>query len=82
MTIGMCIAVALVGVIAMHCAIAEGRMTYPPNWPRCPSCGDYALDGHITCGRVECNEGEQRRRRQREHQRAQRNEHAIIKEQT
>jgi len=38
-------------------------MTYPPNWPRCPVCDDYALDGHITCGRVECNEGEQRRKR-------------------
>lgn len=29
---------------------------YPPNWPRCPHCGDHALDGHITCGRVGCRE--------------------------
>ena len=28
---------------------------YPVGWPRC-SCGDYALDGHNTCGRVECDE--------------------------
>lgn len=26
---------------------------YPPGWPRC-ACGDYVLDGHETCGRVEC----------------------------
>jgi hypothetical protein len=31
-------------------------MTYPEGWPRC-KCGDYALDGHLTCGRVECDEG-------------------------
>jgi hypothetical protein len=35
--------------------------TYPPNWPRCPICDDFALDGHVTCGRVECNESKQRR---------------------
>jgi len=35
---------------------------FPDNWPRCPGCGDYALDGHITCGRAECNEGKWRRR--------------------
>jgi len=35
---------------------------FPDNWPRCPGCGDYALDGHITCGRVECNEAKWRRR--------------------
>lgn len=33
---------------------------YPPNWPRCVHCGDYALDGHITCGRLACNESEAR----------------------
>jgi len=33
---------------------------YPENWPRCPSCGDYAMDGHITCGRVQCGEAAQR----------------------
>jgi len=45
----------------------ENFMFYPPNWPRCPVCGDYALDGHITCGRYECNEGEQRDRRAEEY---------------
>jgi len=29
---------------------------YPANWPRCPQCGDYAMDGHITCNRLECDE--------------------------
>lgn len=38
-------------------------MSYPENWPRCPKCGDYAMDGHITCGRRECDEGETRRKR-------------------
>jgi hypothetical protein len=38
-------------------------MSFPDNWPRCPVCDDYALDGHITCGRVECNESEQRNKR-------------------
>lgn len=28
---------------------------YPDNWPRC-TCGDFALDGKVTCGRVECAE--------------------------
>ncbi len=28
-------------------------MSYPPDWPRC-ACGDFALDGKATCGRVEC----------------------------
>jgi hypothetical protein len=38
----------------------EGFTPYPDNWPRCPACGDYALDGHITCGRVGCDEAGQR----------------------
>jgi hypothetical protein len=33
---------------------------YPPDWPRCPACDDFALDGHITCGRAECDESGQR----------------------
>ena len=41
-------------------------MTYPPDWPRCPKCDDFALDGHITCGRFECNESEARREAERE----------------
>jgi hypothetical protein len=31
---------------------------YPPDWPRCPACGDFALDGKATCGRVECIEAQ------------------------
>jgi hypothetical protein len=30
--------------------------SYPPGWPKCPNCGAPALDGHITCGNVECAE--------------------------
>ena len=33
---------------------------YPYNWPECPSCGAPALDGHITCGQAQCNEGSYR----------------------
>lgn len=44
----------------------EKTMGYPTDWPRCPCCGDFALDGHITCGRFQCNEGEQRRKRDEE----------------
>ena len=40
---------------------------YPANWPRCPVCEDFAMDGHITCGRFECNEPEERRKRDAEH---------------
>jgi hypothetical protein len=29
---------------------------YPPDWPKCPSCGEPALDGHITCGKATCDE--------------------------
>jgi hypothetical protein len=36
-------------------------MTYSPDWPRCPVCGEYALDGHITCGKADCDEGLQRK---------------------
>ena len=28
---------------------------YPSNWLRC-HCGDFALDGHLTCGRAVCDE--------------------------
>lgn len=35
----------------------ESRGIYPADWPRCPSCGAPALDGHITCGDVRCEEG-------------------------
>jgi len=38
---------------------------YPANWPRCPKCDDFALDGHITCGRLECNESAARSERER-----------------
>lgn len=33
---------------------------YPADWPRCPACGDFAMDGHITCGRLQCAESERR----------------------
>jgi hypothetical protein len=42
---------------------AEKAAGYPPDWPRCPVCGEHALDGHITCGRVECDETRERHRR-------------------
>lgn len=32
---------------------------YPPNWPRC-ACGFPVLDGHLTCGRQECDEAKAR----------------------
>lgn len=28
---------------------------YPVDWPCC-ACGQPVLDGHLTCGRVECDE--------------------------
>lgn len=33
---------------------------YPPGWRRCPGCDRPALDGHITCGDVVCDEGSRR----------------------
>ena len=49
-------------------AIAQGEpikdetdaFGYPTDWPKCPGCGLPALDGHITCGNVECDEGGRR----------------------
>jgi len=35
----------------------SGGMT---DWPRCPNCGDYALDGQATCGRPRCDEARRR----------------------
>lgn len=32
---------------------------YPRDWPKC-HCGDFALDGHLTCGRAECDESRAR----------------------
>lgn len=37
---------------------------YPEGWPRCPVCGEPALDGHITCGNVRCDESGQRKARE------------------
>jgi hypothetical protein len=51
------------GVIATVERKKEDDMGYPANWPQCPKCGEPALDGHITCGSVECNESEKRLRR-------------------
>lgn len=49
---------------ATRCDCACHKQTsapgYPADWPRCPSCGDFALDGHITCGRLECQEASYR----------------------
>jgi hypothetical protein len=28
------------------------------DWPRCPNCGDYALDGQATCGRPRLRAGD------------------------
>ena len=39
---------------------------YPSDWPKCPGCEAPALDGHITCGSVLCNES--RARADREHE--------------
>jgi len=33
---------------------------YPKDWPKCPGCGLPALDGHITCGKVGCDEAGRR----------------------
>lgn len=41
------------------CALAASM--YPPGWPSC-ACGRPVLDGHVTCGHVECAEGEARDR--------------------
>jgi hypothetical protein len=30
---------------------------HPPDWPKCVTCGNPALDGHRTCGLVECHDG-------------------------
>lgn len=40
--------------------LPEPLLGYPPGWPRCPGCGRHALDGHITCGDVACDEGGRR----------------------
>jgi hypothetical protein len=39
---------------------ASGAAEYPAGWPACPGCGQPALDGHITCGNVACDEGGRR----------------------
>lgn len=39
---------------------ALGIRYFPPDWPRCPSCGDHAIAAHATCGRIECGEAQHR----------------------
>lgn len=39
---------------------------YPDSWPKCPACGDFSLDGHLTCGKLQCNEAAARRTQVRE----------------
>ena len=48
------------GCIVDDCSCRAVRGGYPPDWPRCAACGDYALDGHVTCGRQECDEAKWR----------------------
>jgi uncharacterized membrane protein YvbJ len=36
------------------------------DWPRCPNCGDYALDGRTSCGRAWCDESVARQHKQSE----------------
>ncbi len=45
-----------------YCSKTEPKPNdgYPEGWPRCPACGQAALDGHITCGDVRCGEGARR----------------------
>ena len=35
---------------------------YPAGWPACIFCGEPALDGHLTCGCVACDEAAARDR--------------------
>lgn len=42
--------------VLLRPASATAGPTYPDDWPRCPGCGAPALDGHITCGKLGCNE--------------------------
>jgi hypothetical protein len=35
---------------------------YPVGWPRCVWCGEAAMDGHLTCGRLRCSESAARER--------------------
>lgn len=34
--------------------VNEGPTAAGLGRPLCPSCGDYAIDGKVTCGRAEC----------------------------
>ncbi len=34
---------------------------FPPNWPRCPSCGDNSKPGILTCGDSGCVAAHRRR---------------------
>lgn len=42
--------------------VLGGTGLYPPDWPKC-HCGDPVLDGHLTCGQLQCDERGQRDRR-------------------
>lgn len=42
------------GWLSERLKYVRANYTYPANWPRCPNCGSYALDGHITCGDARC----------------------------
>lgn len=49
-----------IGVWPKADAPPDTPSTYPPDWPKCPGCSEPAMDGHITCGKVECNEAGRR----------------------
>jgi hypothetical protein len=44
-----------VRAVRSHNDSQEGKRDMS-DWPRCPNCGDYALDGQSTCGRPWCDE--------------------------
>ena len=43
--------------------VAEVWNAYPPGWSKCATCDLPAMDGHLTCGRLECDERTARQRR-------------------
>lgn len=48
------------GLIKQNEMLADAmrpKSMYPPGWPQCTICGAPALDGHITCGLAQCDEG-------------------------
>jgi hypothetical protein len=48
-------------VLRLDRVAREVAKHYPPDWPKC-HCGLPVMDGHLTCGKLECDEGGTRRR--------------------